>query len=553
MTNNNEQQTALFEMWSILWRYRWRFILPCFGVMVAVLLVSLMLPRKYRSDAVFEVRTDLVLKEMTSRGATDAFQVPRSSITEQLSGEVAIDQLILRIEPQLRDIGAVKSSFDLQQLRLDLLRRVNVRWDLASQQLDRVRVSYTGSNPAVTRLVTNNLVENYIEQTRAEMDTRLNESAQFFREEQSRSRQFIEGIENQMLKFEIEHAALLPENPLNIQNQLLENKQELDQLLAQRESQLTRLEALHEALDQEPETVEAVVLGMNPERDEMLSKKRELQAQLETNINVYRMREQHPDIIAIKERIAALDQSIEGIDDQVVTARNLVQNPRHNEYTLAITRAKGELQSVDDKVSAIRTNLESLGASSAKMFPARSEYRKLDRQLAEARDDLKFWETNLRRVELALAAENGDRGIDLAFVKRAGAVWKPVSPNLTQVLLACVLIGSIAGSLGVFFAHRTETTYHDGQKLAEDLDIPLIGTVSEVITRQERRARRIRNLILYPTNAVVMASILLGITGLLYFDLEKPHIFALQDDQAITQPASNKTGDVSKDAPNEGE
>ncbi|QDU72130.1 GumC domain-containing protein [Mucisphaera calidilacus] len=544
MTQPNEQQTAIFEMWSIVSRYRWRFILPCFGVMVAVMLVCLMLPRKYRSESVFEIRTDLVLKEMTARGATDEFQVPRSSVTEELSGEVAIDRLIRKIKPELRELGVVRSSFDLQQFRLNLLRRVTVRWDLASPQLDRVRVSYTGSNPEVTRLVVNNLVSAYIDQTNADMDQRLTESAAFFRREQERGQQTIEAIENRMLRFEIEHAALLPENPLNIQNQLLESRQDLDALIAERETHIGRLDALHAVLDAEPEMLEAVVMGNNPERAEVEAHKRELESQLSTNINIYRMREQHPDVVALKNQIDAAAERIKAIDQQVVTSRNLVQNPRHNEYTLAITRAEGELASVNDRIAAIRISLDALGENSAKLFPARSEYRKLERELAEARGDLSFWEANLRRVDLALAAENGDRGIQLAFVKRAGAAWKPVSPDLTQVLLACLLLGTLSGSLGVYLAYRTETAYHEGQKLASDLGIPLIGTVSEVISRQDRRTRRIRNLILYPTNAVVMAAVLLGLAGVLYLDLEKPHVLSLSGDEAIAQPEPSPSSAV---------
>ncbi|MEQ9459531.1 MAG: hypothetical protein RIG82_01085 [Phycisphaeraceae bacterium] len=536
MTQSQEQQTALFELWAILRRYRWRFVLPCFAVMVAVLLVSLSLPRKYRSEAVFEKRTDLVLSEMTNRGATGAFQVPRNSVTEELAGEVAIDRLITRLEPELRQTGIIETSFDRQQLRLDLIRKVTVRWDLASAQLDRVRVAYTGSNPAVTRIVVNGLVEQYLEETRAQMDNRLNESASFFRQELARCRQKIEEVENRMLRFEIDNAILLPENPLNVQNQLIEARQELEEQLAKREGLVARLATLREGLETEPLRVESLVMGSNPLRNDNYTKLRQLNEQLDTYLNVNKMREQHPDVIGIKQQIAMAEERLEAIDSEVVTARNLIPNPKRTEMELSLARSEGELQSIDDTIASVRGSLEHLGATSADMFPARSEYRKLERELTEARGDLLFWESNLRRVDLALAAENGNRGIQLAFIKRAGAAWKPVSPDLTQVLMACVLLGVIAGSLGVFFAYRTEATYHDGNVLAADLGLPLIGSVGEVITRGQRRTRRFRRLVLYPTQAVVMVAVLLGVGALLYLDLEKPHVFALRGTEAIEEP-----------------
>ncbi|MEQ9453247.1 MAG: hypothetical protein RLN76_01475 [Phycisphaeraceae bacterium] len=544
MTQSQEQQTALFELWAILRRYRWRFVLPCFAVMVAVLLVSLSLPRKYRSEAVFEKRTDLVLSEMTNRGATGAFQVPRNSVTEELAGEVAIDRLITRLEPKLRQTGVIETSFDRQQLRLDLIRKVTVRWDLASAQLDRVRVAYTGSNPAVTRIVVNGLVEQYLEETRAQMDARLNESASFFRQELARCRQKIEEVENRMLRFEIDNAILLPENPLNVQNQLIEARQELEEQLAKREGLVARLATLREGLETEPLRVESLVMGSNPLRNDNYTKLRQLNEQLDTYLNVNKMREQHPDVIGIKQQIAMAEERLEAIDSEVVTARNLIPNPKRTEMELSLARSEGELQSIDDTIASVRGSLEHLGATSADMFPARSEYRKLERELTEARGDLLFWESNLRRVDLALAAENGNRGIQLAFIKRAGAAWKPVSPDLTQVLMACVLLGVIAGSLGVFFAYRTEATYHDGNVLAADLGLPLIGSVGEVITRGQRRTRRFRRLVLYPTQAVVMVAVLLGVGALLYLDLEKPHVFALRGTEAIEEPIATQENTV---------
>ncbi|WP_428386471.1 GumC family protein [Mucisphaera sp.] len=533
MTQSQDQQTALFELWSIVWRYRWRFVLPCFAVMVAVLIISLTLPRKYRSEAIFETRTDMVLKEMTSRGASGAFQVPRNSVTEELTGEVAIDRLIREIEPELREMGVIQTSFDRQQLRLDLLRKVTVRWDLASAQVDRIRVSYTGPNPAVTRLVVNNLVEQYIAATRAQMDARLNESADFFRNELASSRQTIEEIENRMLRFEIENAVLLPDNPLNIQNQLIENRQELEELVAKREAIVARLSTLRDGIEQQPTTVQSLVMGANPARDELNAKRRELNRQLDTYLNVYKMREQHPDVQSISQQISTVEARIAEIEAEVVTAKNIIPNPKRTEMELSLARSEGELNALDDEISSIKASLETLGASSAGMFPVRSEYRKLQRELTEARGSLQFWETNLRRIELALTAENGNRGVQFAFVKRAGAAWRPVSPDLTQVLLACGLLGVIAGSLGVFFAHRMEATYYDGNALANDLGLPLIGSVSEVITHDQRRSRRLRRLILYPTNAVVMATVLVGVGALLYLDLERPHVFAVQDTEAI--------------------
>jgi hypothetical protein len=95
------------------------------------------------------------------------------------------------------------------------------------------------------------------------------------------------------------------------------------------------------------------------------------------------------------------------------------------------------------------------------------------------------------------------------------------------VLAASFLLGILAGSLSVFLAHRTDESFSDGDELADTFNLPLIGTVSEIITKQQARVRRVRNMILYPVHAGVMATVLLLMSSLLYLNLERPRQFEL--------------------------
>ena len=78
----DNQAKAILEIWNLLLQYRWRFITPAFLVMAAILAISLILPRKYDAQAIFERRTDMVLAEITSRGAPRTFQDPRQALTD---------------------------------------------------------------------------------------------------------------------------------------------------------------------------------------------------------------------------------------------------------------------------------------------------------------------------------------------------------------------------------------------------------------------------------------------------------------------------------------
>src|SRR5690606_10191825 len=101
-----------------------------------------------------------------------------------------------------------------------------------------------------------------------------------------------------------------------------------------------------------------------------------------------------------------------------------------------------------------------------------------------------------------------------------------------QVLAAALLLGGAAGALGVFLAYRGDETCIGGEELAQQIGLPLFGSVSEIVTRQHRRIRALQRAVLYPTVGVAMATVLLGAAAVLYIDLEHPEALAGLKDRA---------------------
>jgi hypothetical protein len=94
MSHNNTHNEPVLMAWEVGWRHRHRFVLTAFIVCVAVLAASLTLPRKYRADATFETRTDMVMSEIINRGVTQSFGDPRASLSKDLSGPAAVEELV---------------------------------------------------------------------------------------------------------------------------------------------------------------------------------------------------------------------------------------------------------------------------------------------------------------------------------------------------------------------------------------------------------------------------------------------------------------------------
>ncbi|MEM6552426.1 MAG: hypothetical protein AAF750_09930 [Planctomycetota bacterium] len=521
-TPTKESTRAILDAWHILCRYRWRFVLPAFAVAAAVLAAGMVLPRKHRAEAHFERRIDMVLTEMISRGGSDSFKDPRNSMSNEIAGKAALDYVLEKNEDALTELGVIKTAQDKHALLNHLGKEILVHWDVRSQELDRVRLELTTLHPEAAKLIVNGLINHYIDRTRLAMEERLQHSVEFFQTEVTANRATLEKLEAQALQFEIEHGELLPDSPNNVQNKLSEAEVELAELENQRKALQLRLEALGQEAANEPVLISREVQGPNPKVARLENSIRQLQNNRNNLITTRKMKPVHPDILAIDQQMAAVQAEIEALPASVVLSTAEQPNPKRQQLDTQLTTLRADTRALDQQITAQKSRVAAFTTAGEQLFPVRSDYRKLQRQIDQANRQIRFWEDNLRRISMALTAESGNRGVQLNFLRPAVANPIPISPNFHQVLAAAIVFGIGAGVLSVFFAHRSDNSVPDQEQLAQITTLPVLGAVSELLSEKQKKARHFRNWVLYPTNAVAMAAALAAIGSVLYLDLNQP-------------------------------
>ncbi|MFI4859929.1 MAG: GumC family protein [Phycisphaerales bacterium JB063] len=523
MNKTKEQQAnAIYELWDIALQHRWRFVLPAFLMTALVLGACLLLPRKYQASANFERRNDPILTEMTNSGAVSSYMDPTGSLMKEIASGPAIAKVVDALEPKLYERGYLQTQADLVDLRQTVMQQLVVHREYADQQRVQVRLELVLDDPDVAAMVVNALVETYMEKTSAEHAGRLAKMADTFRVQADAHRENLETLENEMLAFEIDHAELLPEHPHSIQSQLGSAQEELTRLLTELEGATLRLAGLREAIDAEPETLPSVMRGRNPELERLSEKLRSIEDEITEHISVMRMRETHPDVVALREQAQQVRDEIAALDTDVVTSTSHEPNPKRAELEVRLTSVLADRDLLSQQIALRRNRIDELNASSTQLLPVRSDYRRLQTAVEAAHRDIAYWEDRLRGVEMSQTAESGQHGVQLTFIRRAESGHRPVSPNLAQALLAALFLGCACGALSVFFAHRTDDSFRNASQLNDAFSLPLLGSVSELITRKHRRTRKTRRYLLYPCYGTAMAAVLLLVGGMLYLDLEQP-------------------------------
>ena len=545
-TNKQEQAKAVYELWEVILQHRWRFVLPAFAATALVLFASLFLPRKYEAVAHFERRNAPELIEAIRMGASESYMDPLQSLTKEIAGSHAINQVVMDLEPRMQRVGYIKNNADLNDLKQRVNNRLIVKREYADSARIQLRLELVLDDPNIAALIVNGLIDRYIKNTRDSLVERAHSSIAYYDKLIQEHTQELDKSQESLGLFEQEHAILLPEQPFSIQSQLMETQDQLSMLNTELEGLEIRRRSLRAAIDKEPATLPSVVHGMNPELARLRLKLEQQQDKIREHLHKLHMTEKHPQVIAMRQVEAELLAKIESTQENVVTSTQENPNPKRADLELALTTANSERDALKEQINLRRKKVDDLSLMSGDMLPVRAKHRKLVAAVDTSQKDVDYYRGMRRRAENYLTPESGDRGVQLEFLQRASPVRQPVSPNVFQVILVAVFLGSAGGALSVFLAHRTDESFRNARQVSDATTIPVLGSVSELITRQHRRVRQLRYSIVYPMNAVVMASVLVIFAGLLYLDLERPELLNKIKDRAkslVQSPSEQETAD----------
>ena len=188
------QPQNLREWVGIISRHKKKFLFPAVIVMIGMVISSHWKPRTYTATAMFERINDSALEQMGSSTINRNLRTIRQGLGHDLKGRAAIEQLIddMQLMRDLPHTSDGELTTEGQMEKFDLIRklqaRIRVRSRIRSLHLDRIMVSYTDVDRKLAPQVVNQLVENYIRNTRRQLDEMLLNAKTFFEREVNRYR-----------------------------------------------------------------------------------------------------------------------------------------------------------------------------------------------------------------------------------------------------------------------------------------------------------------------------------------------------------------------------
>jgi len=482
--------------------------------------------KEYTGTAKFERHQEPTLNERNS-----SFEGFKSVLMHELAGRDAVRQVIrqdLELDRGLpRQVDGELTPRGQQQLQAmveEFGKKTRVQWDVRTDQVDLVSVSFTHENPKLAEEVPNRLVTNYINRVSEEIVNRLKRSCDFLRERVDEVETRLAEAIRKRIEFEKENAGALPESPGGLEERTREIASDIDTLRLQHKiakQKLERLKAMAEKTKAEPDEPVQVVRGPNPElarlKEELETREQELQGYKDTLQDyriVHRMTDEHPKVQALKakiasaeEKVAEIEKEIEETDEEVVTQRIFSTQQDREDLAVALAAAESECEMAEREIERLQNRLQTYEKHLAQYAPIREEWLRVTKRQEELGNEKDSWEQRLRDVEMSLTAEVAKRRNRLEQVQLAEKQHRPSSPTV-PFLLAFALLGGLAFGVALVFlsnlTDRSVWTPHDAER---QFGVPVCGTIGEIVPPQKRLWRAFR----VPTEMTVLLLLMIAI------------------------------------------
>ncbi len=497
----HELLSRVSEELRYAWRFRWYAILVAWLVCVAGWLVVYSLPNQYQADARVQIDTESIIHPLIG------------GLAVKPDYDQQVDLLIHTVlnRPNLKEI-ARSTGLDIRattpaaedSLLAGLGNRIQIRNE--RNNINLYSVAYTGNDADTAQAVVQEVLNIM---TGMALGNTTNDSARamaFLNQEVENYRAQLNTMEQRLAEFKKEHGELLP-GEYGFVSRLQSTQSELNQQKNRLSTAMNRQAALQGQVQSLGSSSRTVSPEQSPEVQSIDAQLEQDRAQLTQLLSRYT--DQHPDVIALEDTIARLQQQRQ---QAVAELRaNPVRVPGAN--TAVYEQVSQQLNDVEVEISTLRASIEQ---KTALVEELRSGADQTTDVQAEQANLMRNYDVTQRQYENLLnrlysarlsqdISASGDR-LKFRIVDPPEAPASPSGPPRTIFMTAVLLLGLGAGAVFALFLSQVRPVFMSRRKLTEVTGYPVLGAVSMAWSVRQRMQRRTGVMVF----ALAMGGLLVG-------------------------------------------
>lgn len=492
---------------EIFFRRKWLFITPAVILSCLSLAFSFTIPAEYRTSTIILVEEEKVNNPLISGLAISTSVRDRlETIVKVLLSRPVLEQVVSELD---LDAGIEKSPMAYDDLINSL--RNNVSVQLLGR--DILKISSEDRDPVVCQKIANNITSLFIKHN---LDLQMRETGsgiEFLRNQRDIYEKKLKESEKSLREFKEKYQGILSVRVSEELNKVMgppmgtgasplintevlrftEYRGDLIKLNLDLKDAINNRAQLLKQLKDESEYISAERLAdpvVKQLESDLANKQVEL-ARLEVDAT-----EKHPVVTRLKQEISEMREKITGArSEKKSSGEKEVLNPYYQNIRMELAKLDREIESLRTRLKLTELYLEE-EQEKIKSIPKREEeFSGLQRDYSINSGIYADLTQKLESAYITQRLELQEKGTKFRVVEPARVPLKPFKPNRQFMTFAGACIGMLIGVGLIFLAEMTDHSFTEINQLRNFLNIPVLASISEILTIEEAEEIRAKKRI----------------------------------------------------------
>jgi succinoglycan biosynthesis transport protein ExoP len=468
---------------SVLRRRKWWFIVPLAACIVGGVLVLMLVPWKYESEAEIGIAAPTLSPELL-RGVSSLDKEERErAISQQLLSRNVLERVVR--EEHLNPDKPVEET--AAWLRSVVEKNITVPQPIgrnadSTKGIDSFRLGYVDSTAERAQRIANRLAYVFVEENSKTRNEQASNTSEVLAQQVKASQERLAKLQDQLRTKKEAFMGRLPD-------QMNANIQMVNGLRTQLESVSTQLRGEQDRLSMVESQLQAMRQGLESgaitsagaaEIQDIQRRITGLQQELTQN-RALGYTDKHPEIVRIQSELAEARQALTTARKQVPAGQDiLAADPTYHQKLQERDAARLRIRSLQAAEGQARAQISQYQGriEAAPMVEQELSSLQQEHDLEKARyaDLTGKYQAALMNEDLT-RKQGGER---FSVLYPANLPSKPISPQIPKVLLMAFALGLALGAAGVVGREFLDRSVHDAGALQNEFEIPVLGEIPRI-------------------------------------------------------------------------
>jgi polysaccharide biosynthesis transport protein len=490
------------EYVRMLWKRKFYIIVPAIIVTSTLMYVIKNLPDVYKSEA-------LILVEQSK--VNSASQAPQVDITSRLGTIKNLVTSRTSLKEIIENFGLYRDYKNTNVAEETILEEMRKHIDLQTRTTgggaNAFTIEFRGSEPGLVREVTAELTRRFIDTHAQTIDYDINRLMEQLDNQLAERKKRLEEIEAERAVLQRDHPEVFEGNDKTITSQINSLTLQMQSLRSSADSLANNI-SMMETMKNNTKNLSITSPNVgrerfNPNEGPLMVRLADLKAALSTKRKTFK--DKHPEIQELTGQIEAVEKQLQETRDTVkkeedaIKAEQLAankENPALKEWEIRIEGGRREYAMKQNEIGQIQSQISSMNARLEGVPALQASVQKIERDYLTLQKDYEgiLKQRNDTKTGTDIARELG--GNTFKLQDAANTPEKPSAPQRSILYGLSLLLGLASGlAIAMAMEARSLFTIQDARDVEHYMHLPLLVTIPQIVTDNERRQRAMLRLV----------------------------------------------------------